>query len=133
MSFVNDLNRWAERTERSIDQVVRKTRLDVVEMVTEKMPVDTGQARGSLIASIGSPANSPDTIDNSGSNDAAVARAMPAISADSNNIFYYTSTLDYVKDLEDGSSRVQAPHGMFKISAIQLRRAIREAIRNAST
>jgi len=133
MSFLGDLNRWADLTERSIDQVVRSVRIQTVELVIEKMPVKTGQAKGSVVAAIGSPSSSTGQIDNSplNSSDAAKERAASAIDAPSNNIFYLTTTLAYVKKLEDGSSRVQAPRGMFKISAIQLRRRIREAIRNA--
>ena len=130
MSFLGDLNRWADLTERSIDEVVRGVRLQAVELVIEKMPVKTGQAKGSVVAAIGNPYPSPTILDNSSGNNAAVARAIPAINSPSNNIFYFTTTLDYVQKLENGSSR-QAPRGMFKISAIQLRRAIRQIIQNA--
>ena len=132
MSFLGDLNRWADLTERSIDQVVRSVRLQTVQLVIEKMPVKTGQAKGSIVAAIGNPSSSTGQIDNSPLNrsDAAKERAASAINAPSNNIFYFTTTLDYVQRLENGASG-QAPDGMFRISAIQLRRLIRQTIQNA--
>ena len=132
MSFVSDINRFAALTGQSIDQAVRNTRLEAVKLVIEKMPVDTGQARGSVIAAIGSPADSPTILDNTGGTSAAVARAQGAINAPSNNIFYFTTNLPYVKYLEDGPRSNQAPQGMFKISAIQLQEGIRTIIQNAA-
>jgi hypothetical protein len=131
MSFANDIKRWSEKAGKTIDQAVRAVRLQAVELVIEKMPVDTGQARGSVIASIGSPANSPKILDKTGTTTAAAARAQGAINAPSNNVFYFTSNLPYVKELEDGSSR-QAPQGMFKVSAIQLTESIKQVVKNAT-
>ena len=145
MSFLSDIQRFADATESTIDQSVRAIRLQAVELVIEKMPVDTGQARGSVQAAIGSPASGSSVIDNSSGTSAAVARAQGSINAPSNNIFYFTTNLPYVKYLENGGIRgsgpkittsgysTQAPQGMFKISAIQLKEHIREIIRNANT
>ena len=125
MSFASDMARWAEQSNRTLDSVTRQIRLQAVELVTEKMPVDTGQARGSLIASIDSPADSPDIKDATTSG--AITRAQGAVNSPTNNVFYYTSNLPYVKYLERGSS-AQAPTGMFAISAVQLREGIRDII-----
>ena len=99
------------------------------------MPVDTGQAKGSVQAAIGTPAGGEGTKDDSprGRTQEAIERAQGPISAPSSNIFYFTTNLPYVKYLEDGPRSDQAPQGMFKISAIQLKEHIRETIRNAST
>jgi hypothetical protein len=131
MSFVGDINRFATLTGQSIDQAVRNTRQEAVRLVMFDFPVKTGQARGSVIAAIGAPADSPTIFDNTSGTSAAIARAQGAINAPSNNIFYFTTNLPYVKYLEDGSS-TQAPSGMFKISAIQLREGIRTIIQNAA-
>lgn len=129
MSFASDIARFAEQTGQTMDQVTRNVRLEGVKSVIIATPVDTGQARGSIIASIGAPANSPNIIDPNPQ--AAIARAMPAINGPSNQVFYFTSNLPYIKYLENGSSQ-QAPAGMFKIAAIRLRESIREAVQNAT-
>lgn len=144
MSFAADIAKWADKAGLSMGQTVRAIRLQAVEIVTDKMPVDTGQARGSLVASIGSPKQSPVIKDKS--TGGAVGRAQGAINAPSDNIFYYTSNLPYIWALEHGGYgrgpgatnkttrdgfSVQAPNGMFKISAIQLRQGVKDAIKNA--
>ena len=146
MSFAADIAKWADKAEISMDQAVRAVRLQAVDIVTEKMPVDTGQARGSLIAAIGSPKSSPDIKDKTTTG--AAARAQGAINAPSDNIFYYTSNIPYIWVLENGGYgrgpgatnkttrdgfSIQAPNGMFKISAIQLRQGVKDAIKNAKS
>ena len=141
MSFASDMARWAEQSNRTLDSVTRQIRLQAVELVTEKMPVDTGQARGSLIASIGSPADSPDIKDATTSG--AITRAQGAVNSPTNNVFYYTSNLPYIAVIErggfgtgsgatnkttrDGYS-IQAPSGVFAISAVQLHEGTRDII-----
>ena len=132
MSFAADIRKLAAKTEQRLDQVVRAVRLDAVTLVIEKMPVDTGQARGSVIASIGSPASSPKILDKTNDTAAAIARAQGSINAPTDNIFYVTSNIPYMKFLENGSSQ-QAPLGMFKISAIQLQNAIRKKIKDVAS
>ena len=147
MSFANDIKLWSEKAGKTMDQAVRAVRLQAVELVIEKMPVDTGQARGSVIASIGSPANSPRILDKTGTTTAAAARAQGAINAPSNNVFYFTSNLPYIWTLENGGFgrglgatnkttrdgfSVQAPNGMFKISAIELQQTIKQVVKNAT-
>lgn len=144
MSFAADIAKWADKVDATMDEAVRAVRHEAVVVVTDKMPVDTGQARGSLIASIGSPASSPEIDDKSGAG--AIGRAQSAINAPADNIFYYTSNLPYIWTLEYGgfgrgpgkTSKTtstgfssQAPSGVFRVSAIKLRQNVQEKIRNA--
>jgi hypothetical protein len=131
VSFASDIARFAEQTGQTMDQVTRNVRLEGVKQVIRNTPVDTGQAKGSIIAAIGSPASSPNILDRTAGEGAAISRAMAAINGPSNKVFYFTSNLPYIKYLENGSSQ-QAPAGMFKIAAIRLRESIREAVQNAT-
>ena len=54
MSFAVDIAKYASTIDKTINQSVRAVRLESVKLVTQKMPVDTGQAKGSLDASINS-------------------------------------------------------------------------------
>lgn len=146
MSFLSDIQRFADATNTTIDHSVRAVRLSAVKHVIESTPVATGQAKGSIIASIDSPVSSPDIIDASpfGDPEQAIARASSAINQPSDRVFYFTSNLPHIKYLEDGGIRgsgpkitttghsTQAPHGMFKRTAVILREEIRSIIQNAS-
>lgn len=148
MSFAADIAKWADKAGSTMDESVRTIRLQAVELVIEKMPVDTGQTKGSVMASIGTPASGQGQPDNSPlkHTDVARARADSVIKQDTDNIFYYTSNSPNIWVLEHGGYgrgpgatnkttrdgfSVQAPNGMFKISAIQLRQGVKDAIKNA--
>ena len=142
MSFASDIEKWVKKADLKMDQAVRGVRHQVVVEVIKKFPVDTGQARGSVFAKLGSPGDSPKILD--GNEASALARAQPAINGKIDTIFYFTSNLPYIGLLENGgysqgkysTSKTtargyssQAPHGMFKISAIQIRRKIRKIVK----
>lgn len=140
IGFSADIEAWIEKAGLETDKAIRALRLDMVQKVIKIMPVDTGQARGSLIARIGSPGNSPKKIkDKTGAK--ALSKAMAAINAPSANIFYFTSNIPYIGKLENGGYSQgkystkkttasgyssQAPYGMFKISALQLRQGLKD-------
>lgn len=147
INFINDIEAFAEKTEGAIEDVVRGVRLQALTLPVKKMPVDTGQARGSVVASIGSPNDSPlNLLDKTV--EGAIARAQSAIDAPVDSLFIVSSNIPYMWTLEyggygrgegatnkttrDGYS-VQAPNGMFRISAIELRQGIKDVINNVKS
>ena len=147
INFINDIEAFAEKTEGAIEDVVRGVRLQALTLPIEKMPVETGQARGSVVASIGAPKDSPlKNLDKTV--EGAIARAQGAINAPVDSLFIVSSNIPYMWTLEyggygrgegatnkttrDGYS-VQAPNGMFRISAIELRQGIKDVINDVKS
>ena len=147
INFINDIEAFAEKTEGAIEDVVRGVRLQALTLPVKKMPVETGQARGSVVASIGSAKDSPlNLLDKTV--EGAIARAQGAIDAPVDSLFIVSSNIPYMWTLEyggygrgegatnkttrDGYS-VQAPNGMFRISAIELRQGIKDVINDVKS
>lgn len=142
MSFASDVQRWADEVAGgNLDQVVRALRLQALEGVIEKMPVDTGQAKGATFVSIGAPSSQVSGQEDSsplGSSANAVARAQSVINSNTDQIFYITNNLPYVPLLEFGGYgmgpktingfSIQAPEGMFRITAVELRDGVRRIV-----
>jgi len=130
MSFNSDIQRFSKRVDVALDVAVRKIVFDAFGMVTKKTPVDTGRARANWIVSV----NSIDrTVMLDGYGDPKGAHAgsssppskprakTPSIKkGDGVNPIYITNSLDYIHDLENGTSK-QAPNGMVAITINEIR------------
>lgn len=142
--FARDIRRFARITEQTMDRTIRAVQLQATELVIEKTPVDTGQARGGWHTSIGAPSTRVGGLKDKGGA-ATIARGRHDASI-TGSIFYVVNNLPYISVLEfgnygtgpgatqkttrDGYS-VQAPEGMVRISVIEIKAAIRRTIRDA--
>lgn len=128
MSFESDVRRFAERTGRSLEQVVRAVCLATTKEVVERTPVLEGRLRGNWFATTGSPsAQSTSQTDPIGA--ATVSRAMPAIQDAPGKKWWLTNNLIYAIPIEFGGSPVKAPAGMVRVTAENITRNVRRAAR----
>ena len=120
LSFNLDLGRFANKVApEQVSIASRKLALDALRGVVEETPVDTGRARGGWQANPGFPINSEiDREDKSGRQ--TVEEGGRAIGrAQYGEDIYLTNNVEYIKALENGSSR-QAPNGMIAVTVARL-------------
>jgi hypothetical protein len=113
MSFNSDIQRFSKKTGIALDVAVRKIVFDAFNMVVKKTPVDTGRARGNWIVSVNS-------IDRTVKLDATRPNAISIKKGDGVNPIYITNSLDYIHDLESGTSK-QARSGMVAVTINEIR------------
>ena len=113
MSFNSDIQRFSKKVDLSLDKVVRKVVFDAFGMVTKKTPVDTGRARANWMVSVRS-------IDRTVRLEATRPNAISLKKGDGVNPIYITNSLDYIHDLESGTSK-QARSGMVAVTINEIR------------
>ena len=113
MSFDSDIRRFSKNTGVAIDQAVRKIAFDAFGMVVKKTPVDTGRARGNWNVSV-------DSVNRNVDKEAKRQQSPDIKKGDGLKPIYITNSLDYIHDLENGTSK-QAPNGMVAITVNEIR------------
>nr|BDD43784.1 hypothetical protein 4 [Spirochaetaceae bacterium] len=132
MSFYLDLKRFADKTERKLLIIPRKTALELFRRVVMRTPVDTGRARGNWQANVGSPAVGVVEATDTGGGSTIMDIAKEVESWDVENVaIYLVNNLPYIVPLEDGWSD-QAPAGMVKISLAEFPDIVEAMTREAS-
>ena len=118
-SFTLAIKEFMAQTKEDHRNMTARAGMELARRVILKTPVDTGRARGSFMATIGAPASGQSgLIDPTGQN--AIAAAISTYSrAPAFSNLWLTSNLEYILDLEYGSSR-QAPQGMVRVSIAEL-------------
>tara|TARA_R110000803_G_scaffold70656_1_gene133612 strand:- start:240 stop:602 length:363 start_codon:yes stop_codon:yes gene_type:complete len=120
MTFSLDLKKFAEESGLELELVTRKISLDAYSRVTVKTPVDTGRARANWNIGAGSPDLSTTTDTSS---------ELPNVKkGDGERAIYITNNLDYISELEDGSSK-QSPNGMVAVTMLELEAGIKNVLR----
>lgn len=126
--FGDALRKFAKKTGRKLDSVVRATCLSMFRSVVFLTPVDTGRARGNWAVGIGAPAKR-DAKDKAGL--AAIGEAGTALSGPvAGKVIYITNGLPYIRRLEYGWSK-QNPKGMVRVTVAAARQAVQSAIKGA--
>ena len=107
MSFADDIKKFAEKSNNTVDEVIIHFVLDLAEKVIVGQPpllgtpVDTGWAINNWVASIGEPTLAvPNEADRSGS--ASMQGVAFASLTAPGNIFYLTNSVAYINKLEYG-------------------------------
>ena len=120
MSAIN-ISRWAAQTGHALEDATAAINLMVLKGVIIKTPVDTGETKSSIQASVGAPSNTGSTgIEN---DEQAIARNMTVVNQSGGKVFYVTSNVPWIKELEYGSSQ-QAPNGMFRLAVKEVADAL---------
>jgi hypothetical protein len=115
MSFSAAVAKYGITSLDKVDKIRRASILDLVGLIIEATPVDTGLLRGNFQASINSPVTSAtDRKDKVGGEVIAEAMANLGSLAD---IFFLTNNLPYVERIEYEGFSAQAPEGMVRINA----------------
>lgn len=144
MSFKSDLAKFAEKTMRNNNAIVRKVVIDMGTSLVLKTPVGNpklwknpdgapvgyagGRARANWQYGTGSmPDGVIDSIDMGGNNTVnkiiGGVQASPAAS-----VHWISNSLPYIKRLEDGWSYRQAPQGMLKLTIEEFEQTVRSAV-----
>ena len=113
MSFDSDIMRFSKNTGIEIDKAVRTIAFNAFGKIVKKTPVDTGRARGNWNVSA-------DEIDRSVDTESKRPKAPNIRKGDGLKPIYIVNSLDYIHDLEHGSSK-QAPNGMVAITMNEIR------------
>lgn len=97
MSFADDIQAFADKTEQKLEDTVVAVIFKLNESIIEATPVDTGRARGGWVASLGSPSSAK-----GGSASGAKSRADSVAKKAGGKIYYLTNNVVYIRVLEYG-------------------------------
>lgn len=118
------MKQYAEKLGEQVDDIVRKTALNVFSSLVQKSPVATGRFRGNWQIGIGAINSKDDSPDDklplkSNPDDTNKRKAIDALKAYRGEIIYISNSLKYAQRLEDGYSKKQAPAGMARLTVVE--------------
>lgn len=137
MSFASDIEKFVKKTGANADKVVRNVVLDIGKSLVMKTPVGNpskwehpekapkgyvgGHARGNWQHSVGSRITEEiDCIDPSGRK--SISRIEQSIPQSAAGLVHYVqNSVPYIKRLEEGHSKTQAPNGMVALTEIEFK------------
>ena len=123
MSFASDIEKYAKKTNRNVEDVCIATFVELFSRVILNTRVDTGRLRGNWQATIDSPASKEDNnrIDPNGTG--AITEVERTVNP--TRVNYLTNNLPYAKKWEDVD-------GMVARSIRRLKRTLKEAVRDVT-
>lgn len=132
-TFSLDITKFAEKAKGRIDLVIRKVALDVSSRVIMRTPVDTGRARANWQPALGyMPNGTMEATDPIGAQTVAgVAGTVRTLKA--GQTFYLANNLDYIRLLEYGHSKLQAPQGMLRVTLREYPGMVSDAVSEAKS
>lgn len=132
MSWESDWKKIESKIDRTLDQGIRATLLQVSTAIIKGTPVKTGRARGNWQASIGRGATGEVSVNSVRSGEAkAIAEVNQKASVAVGDLYYLTNNLPYIERLEYGWSK-QAPGGMVRKNMQNFNRLLVKNIKAAS-
>ena len=112
-NFTLDMSKFANKSLGEIEQVVRKTAIDLTTSIIKSTPVDTGRARANWFVSFEGAIE--DTTDDTNSAKALSNATNKLLNGKIGKYIYIQNNLDYAVKLEYGASK-QAPQGMVRVN-----------------
>lgn len=132
MSWESDWKKIESKIDRTLDQGIRATLLEVSTAIIKGTPAKTGRARGNWQASIGRGATGEVSVDSVRSGEAkAIAEVNQKASVAVGDLYYLTNNVPYIERLEYGWSK-QYPSGMVRINLQNFNRLLVKNIKAAS-
>lgn len=127
MSFVSDVNKWAENAGLDVDKTLRATVLELGKEIIQTTPVDEGTARNNWFTGIN---RNPRGRRNPSKNGSGSISNLESeyVKFGMGKRFRLVNRIPYILKLEYGSSK-QAPSGMLRLAVQKARRIIREKAR----
>lgn len=125
--FGEQLRSFSRNTGIRFDKIVRKVCLDLVRELVLLTPVDTGLAKSNWFLGT----NRVSSIETTASKNGApsLGRASNfAATLQAGGVFYITNNLPYIMALEYGHSKIQAPHGMARITVERFQNIVNAAV-----
>ena len=147
MTFATDIAKFLTKTDRRVNSVVKKIVIDLGTKIILRTPVGNpsmwqdpdgapvgyagGQARANWQYGNGNmPSGTLDTIDKAGSS--TVNKIISGVQASrAASVHWVTNNLPYINRLENGWSR-QAPQGMVRLSVMEFKQVVKDAIKNVN-
>ena len=125
--FYDIIDKWAEETIGTLDNVLQTIVVMVGKSVITLSPVDTGLFRGNWQLTYSGSHGPIDRLDQTGNSTIAelVSRSRTFTAG---QVAYIQNHIEYGHDLEYGSSRVQAPNGMVRVTAARFNQIVAEAL-----
>lgn len=137
MSFADDLAKYCKAAGDKVEQVVRKSALELQAGMIERSPVDTGRFKGNFFVSVGTQTKETSTrIDKTPIGDAdrsgALAEAAARLDAwKPGQTIFIVNNLPYAKRLEYEGWSKQAPGGMVRLTVQDFAQAVKRAVEAA--
>lgn len=133
MSWESDWKKIEAKIDRTLNQGIRATLLEVSVAIIKDTPADLGTARGNWQASVGRGATGVVSVDSVRSGEAkAIAEVDQTVSVAVGGLYYLTNNLPYIERLEYGWSKKQAPDGMVRKNLQNFNRLLVKNIKAAS-
>lgn len=123
-TFAADLRKFAERTNKSLDDTCRGVAIKWFSSTVMSTPVDTGRLRGNWMITQEHPGYSTiDRFDKSGNAvTAEITQTVGGVGA----VNYLTNNLPYAERIEYGRWSKQAPSGMVRVNFARIKAIISE-------
>jgi len=132
MSWESDWKKIESKIDRTLDQGIRATILELSTAIIKDTPAKTGRARGNWQASIGRGATGEVSVVNKRAGEAkAISNVNQKASVAVGDLYYLTNNVPYIERLEYGWSK-QAPGGMVRKNMQNFNRLLAKNIRAAS-
>lgn len=132
MSWESDWKKIESKIDRTLDQGIRATILELSTAIIKGTPAKTGRARGNWQASIGRGATGEVSVVNKRAGEAkAILNVNQKASVAVGDLYYLTNNVPYIERLEYGWSK-QAPGGMVRKNMQNFNRLLAKNIRAAS-
>ena len=132
MSWESDWKKIESKIDRTLDQGIRATILELSTAIIKDTPAKTGRARGNWQASIGRGATGEVSVVNKRAGEAkAISNVNQKASVAVGDLYYLTNNVPYIERLEYGWSK-QAPGGMVRKNMQNFNRLLVKNIKAAS-
>jgi len=132
MTWESDWKKIESKIDRTLDQGIRATILELSTAIIKDTPAKTGRARGNWQASIGRGATGEVSVVNKRAGEAkAISNVNQKASVAVGDLYYLTNNVPYIERLEYGWSK-QAPGGMVRKNMQNFNRLLAKNIREAS-
>ena len=126
--FTVDLTRIINKAKGRIDTVVQKVTYDLFKAVILKSPVDTGRFRANWAASVNSYGSVILDVEDKDGSETVNKMAGVVLNTPAGNVVYMVNNLPYAIPLEYGHSKIQAPHGMVRLSIEEFQNYLNKSV-----
>lgn len=127
VSFGDQVAKFAENTNRTLAEAHRAISIKLFTAIIMDTPVDTGEAAGGWVASMGTPASGPSGVLGQAGAIAGLSnvRALPS------QVAYLSNSVGHIEGLEYGTHSYgfspKAPQGMVRINVARFQQLVKEA------
>ena len=141
--FGKAVQRWADKTDADLEDIIYTTLTDLSRRVIQRTPVGNpslwksppppgytgGQAKGNWFASIGQPSAEKDLTIRARNAAKPLSRDAHIREAAIGETYYLTNNLPYIRRLEYEGWSGQAPEGMVRVTVTEFQSVVNKAIK----